>query len=311
MTLKEDVLRYLDYQGRVRGMAEATIRAYRTDLEHFRKFAHAQGVDAAAEVGSTVVRHWVRTMGDQGLAATSVNRRISAVRGFFVFLQGEGSIVGNPTEAVRSVRTPRRLPETLFESEIERFLAVDGGDFAALRNRVLLEALYSTGARISELCGANVDDLAPRRRALLVHGKGSKDRYVFFGGRSYGVLTDYLPLRQAFITRRGLHDQKALFLNLRGGRLTPRGAADIIARRLKESGLTKYITPHGFRHSFATHLLNHGADIRVVQEMLGHASLSTTQIYTSVGMERLRTIYRDAHPHARRAVAVPEEQDEL
>ena len=299
-TVMDDINRYLDYQGRVRGMAPTTVRAYRTDLTSFGAFMHEAGTTAVTEVDAALVRRWVRSMGDRGLAATSVNRRISAIRGFFGFLEREGAIVGNPAASVRNVRTPSRLPEVLFETEMQQLLDVEGDDFPAVRTRFLLEMLYSTGARISELCAANVDDLAPRRRALLVHGKGAKDRYVFLGGKAYETMKLYIPLRQAFVTRRGQHNQKALFLNLRGGRLTSRGAADIIVRRLKESGLSKYVTPHGFRHSFATHLLNHGADIRVVQEMLGHASLSTTQVYTSVGMERLRTIYREAHPHARR-----------
>ncbi|MFO8043811.1 MAG: tyrosine-type recombinase/integrase [Alkalispirochaeta sp.] len=298
--LAEDVQRYLDYQRTVRGMADTSLRAYQADLRGFLEFAREAEISSASAVNAKLLRRWVREMGDRGLAATSVNRRISAIRGFLGFLAREGVIPGNPAEVLRSVKTPKRLPETLFESEIDTVLQVEGHDFTATRTRFLLETLYSTGARISELCSANVDDLVPRRRALLVHGKGSKDRYVFFGTGAYTAMKAYLPLRQEFLTRRGLQDQKALILNLRGGRLTPRGAADIIVRRLQESGLGKYLTPHGFRHSFATHLLNHGADIRIVQEMLGHSSLSTTQIYTSVGMERLRTIYRDAHPHARR-----------
>jgi site-specific recombinase XerD len=301
-TIAAHVDRYLDYQGRVRGMAVTTIRAYRVDLGDFTRFAQAAGTETLDGITARLLRRWVRDMGDRGLAATSVNRRISAIRGFLAFLHREGTLPGNPADVLRSVRTPKRLPETLFESEIDQLLDIEGDDFAVTRTRFLLETLYSTGARISELCNANVDDLVPRRRALLVHGKGSKDRYVFFGARAFGVMRDYLALRQEFLIRRGLHDQKALFVNLRGGRLTSRGAADIIVRRLHESGLGKYLTPHGFRHSFATHLLNHGADIRVVQEMLGHASLSTTQIYTNVGMERLRTIYREAHPHARRSL---------
>ncbi|MEX2443543.1 MAG: tyrosine-type recombinase/integrase [Alkalispirochaeta sp.] len=300
--LADEMQRYLDYQRTVRGMADTSIRAYQADLRRFLEFAGEMEIPSATAIDARLLRRWVREMGDRGLAATSVNRRISAIRGFLGFLAREGSIPGNPAEVLRSVKTPKRLPETLFETEIDAVLQVEGDDFAATRTRFLLEALYSTGARISEVCNANVDDLAPRRRALLVHGKGSKDRYVFFGAGAYTAMKAYLPLRQEFLVRRGMQDQKALILNLRGGRLTPRGAAGIIVRRLQESGLGKYLTPHGFRHSFATHLLNHGADIRIVQEMLGHSSLSTTQVYTSVGMERLRTIYRDAHPHARRPV---------
>lgn len=292
--------RYLDYQQRVRGMAEASVRAYRTDLEDFARFAAGAGIETPTDIHARTVRRWIRELGDRGLAATSVNRRISALRGFLAFLEREGAIGANPAATVRNVKTPTRLPETMFEHEIETLLDIPGDDFVSLRTRVLLEVLYSTGARISEICGANVDDLALRRKALLVHGKGRKDRYVFFGSRAFAVLRDYLPLRREFLARRGLTEQKALILNLRGGRLTSRGAAGIIVTRLNEAGLGRYLSPHGFRHSFATHLLNNGADIRVVQEMLGHASLSTTQVYTHVGIDRLRTIYRDAHPHARR-----------
>ncbi len=298
--LADDVQRYLDYQRTVRGMADTSIRAYHADLRGFLEFAREARISSPHAIDAKLLRRWVREMGDRGLAASSVNRRISAIRGFLGFLAREGAIPGNPAEVLRSVKTPKRLPETLFETEIDTLLQVEGDDFTAARTRFLLEVLYSTGARISELCNANVDDLVPRRRALLVHGKGSKDRYVFFGAGAYAAMKMYLPLRREFLVRRGMQDQKALILNLRGGRLTSRGAADVIIRRLQEAGLGKYLTPHGFRHSFATHLLNHGADIRIVQEMLGHSSLSTTQIYTSVGMERLRTIYRDAHPHARR-----------
>ncbi|HKK49203.1 MAG TPA: tyrosine-type recombinase/integrase [Alkalispirochaeta sp.] len=298
--LSDEVQRYLDYQRTVRGMADTSIRAYHADLRGFLEFAGAAQITDPLLIDTALLRRWVREMGDRGLAASSVNRRISAIRGFLGFLAREGAIPGNPADVLRSVKTPKRLPETLFETEIETVLHIEGNDFAATRTRFLLEVLYSTGARISELCSANVDDLVPRRRALLVHGKGSKDRYVFFGAGAYAAMKAYLPLRREYLVRRGMRDQKALILNLRGGRLTPRGSADIIVRRLQEAGLGKYLTPHGFRHSFATHLLNHGADIRIVQEMLGHSSLSTTQIYTSVGMERLRTIYRDAHPHARR-----------
>ncbi len=298
--LRNDIDRYVEYLRSVRGMALASVRAYRADLDHFSQFAATISTETAEDVTSNLVRRWVRDMGDRGFAATSVNRRLSALRGFFGFLEREGRVTGNPAMPIRSLKMPKRLPETMFESEIEQLLAIEGDDFATLRTRALLETLYSTGARISEVCSANVDDLALKRRSLLVHGKGRKDRFVFLGNGAFGVLCDYLPLRQAFVARHGLGDQKALFLNLRGGRLSTRGAAGIISQRLRESGVEKYLSPHGFRHSFATHLLNHGADIRIVQEMLGHSNLSTTQIYTHVGMERLRTVYRDAHPHARR-----------
>ncbi|POR04732.1 hypothetical protein AU468_02655 [Alkalispirochaeta sphaeroplastigenens] len=299
MTIPEEALRYLEYLRNVRRLAPASLEAYQRDLRIFCAFLAEQECDSLATLDSRLVRHWVRAMGSQGIAATSVNRRLSAVKGFFSFLQEEEKIRFNPAEAVRSVKTPRRLPPTMFEKEMAQLLEIDRHDLAGLRTRALLEILYSTGARISEICGANVDDLVFRKQALLVHGKGGKDRFVFLGDAAFDVLREYLPHRHEFLVQRGLVQTKALFINLRGGRLTPRGAAGIITRRIADSGLGKYLTPHGFRHSFATHLLNHGADIRVVQELLGHCRLSTTQVYTQVGMDRLRQVYRDAHPHAR------------
>ncbi|MFP4152181.1 MAG: tyrosine recombinase [Alkalispirochaeta sp.] len=309
-SLKEDVTRYIAYLREVRALAEASIKAYENDLRSFTEFAVTRGVESANEVDAATVRRWLRTLTEQGLAATSVNRRLSAIKGFFAFLEELGSHSHNPAAAVRSVRTPRRLPETMFEREMEQLLDFPADDFASLRTRVLLELLYSTGARISELCNANVDDLNIRKRALLVHGKGKKDRYVFLGASAFHHLRAYLPYRHEYLMRRGAVEQKALLVNLRGGRLTPRGAAQIIGKRVTESGLTKYVSPHGFRHSFATHLLNHGADIRIVQEMLGHSSLSTTQVYTHVGMDRLRRVYRNAHPHARRRIDTRTKRDE-
>lgn len=307
--ITEEIQRYLDYLLRVRGLAEASVKAYENDFNSFSSFLQEEEIRSLEEIEVSVIRRWVRRLTEEGLAATSVNRRLSAIKGFFAFLERESRIDGNPAQLVRSVRAPKRLPEALFEREIEQLLDFPIEDFPALRTRVLLELLYSTGSRISEICNANVDDLNSRKRAILVHGKGRKDRYVFLGSSAYTILREYLPYRLEFLRRRGLTDQKALLVNLRGGRLTPRGAAQIIGKRVTDAGLDKYLTPHGFRHSFATHLLNHGADIRVVQEMLGHASLSTTQVYTHVGMDRLRRIYQEAHPHARRTTTSPHEEE--
>ncbi len=301
MKLSDAVDRYIDYLSAVRRLSPATVGAYATDLRSFLQFLQSADIANVQDVQVAEIRRWVRTMGSEGMAATSVNRRLSAVKGFFSYLvTQEELLTANPAVAVRSVKTPRRLPPTLFEGEMESLLSIESRSFAGARTRALLELLYSTGARISEVCNADVDDLVFRRRALLVHGKGSRDRFVFLGDAAFQALRDYLPLRHEFLVQRGLVKRQALFINLRGGRLTPRGVAGIIAKRITDTGLQKYLTPHGFRHSFATHLLNHGADIRVVQELLGHRRLSTTQVYTHVGMDRLRQVYREAHPHGRR-----------
>lgn len=309
MNSQDAVTRYLQVLAGVRRLSAATVEAYGTDLAAFVSFLEGEEITVVSEVTTAVVRRWIRRLGEERLAATSINRRLSALRGFFAFLVQQEVMTHNPAKAVRGLRTPRRLPETLFEQEMEQMLRLDREDFAGLRNRALLEMLYSTGARISEVCNANVDDLLFRRRALLVHGKGGKDRFVFLGDMAFDRLKEYLPYRHEFLQRRGLRNTKALFVNLRGGRLTPRGAAGIVSQRLSETGLSKHLTPHGFRHSFATHILNHGADIRVVQELLGHSRLSTTQVYTHVGMDRLQRVYREAHPHARRQNARSDQKE--
>lgn len=295
-TLGQSVDRYLDYLERVRILSSATVLAYGNDLRSLASYCGFECEIGDVAIGD--VRGWIRSMTESGLSAGTVNRRLSAVKGFFSFLEQQGVVGGNPVESIRSVRTAKRLPATLFEREMETLLDFPTQDLGDHRDKALLEILYSTGARIAELVGADVDDVLFKKRAVLVHGKGSKDRFVFLGDRAYEALGCYLPHRSALVRTRGRHGEKALFLNVRGTRLTTRGAAGIVAKRIERSGLSKYISPHGFRHSFATHLLNHGADIRIVQEMLGHSRLSTTQIYTHVGVDRLRKVYRDAHPHA-------------
>jgi len=306
MSLRQSVQRYLDYLERVRILSAATVLAYGNDLKSL--LVHCGEDRAIAEITLSVIRGWIRSMTDAGLSAGTVNRRLSAVKGFFAFLEQQNLLSGNPAESIRSVRMGKRLPATLFEQEMETLLDFTTQDRADYRDKALLEILYSTGARIAELVNTDADDVLFKKRAILVHGKGAKDRYVFLGDRAYQALTDWLPYRSATIRDKGRHDEKALFLNTRGSRLTTRGAAGIVARRIEHSGLSKYISPHGFRHSFATHLLNHGADIRIVQEMLGHSRLSTTQVYTHVGVDRLRKVYRDAHPHASAVEGVPDER---
>lgn len=301
MTLREAIDRYIDYLAAVRGLSEATLRAYSRDLASLAKIT---GERAPNELTSTDIRRWVRDQGDAGNAATTVNRRLSAARGLFAFLEMEGECLTNPARSVRSLKRARRLPEVLHERQMDQLLDIAGGDFRALRTAALLETLYATGARISEVLGLRVTDIALKRQSAVVHGKGARDRTVFLTPRARRAIDAYLPSRSALLRENGQSDEQALFLSARGGALTARGAAGIIAERIREAGLTTYISPHGFRHSFATHILNAGADIRIVQEMLGHSRISTTQIYTHVGVERLRAIYREAHPHARRRTTV-------
>lgn len=295
MVVRELVERYVEYIGAVRGLATATVDAYAGDLGAFVGCCGEVEVDA---VDAAMVRRHVRLLTQEGLAPASINRKLSALKGLFRFAEQAGFAHGNPTTVVRSVKLPGRLPNVLFERETRDLLAGDADDFAAWRDKAVLEILYSTGCRVAELCGMDVDDVAIKRGTVLVHGKGGRDRYVFLGDSAREVTVHYLALRSAFLWRRGVQRQKALILNLRGGRLTTRGASRIVARAGSDAGIEKPLAPHALRHSFATHVLNAGADIRVVQELLGHRRLSTTQVYTHVGLDRLKAVYAQAHPHA-------------
>jgi site-specific recombinase XerD len=234
---------------------------------------------------------------------------VSGVRGWYRFLERRGQVALNPFAEIHSLRTEKRLPSFLFEEEMARLVEMpsrepcaDGEEFWKLRDRAVLETLYSTGCRISELVSLDLHDVDLKNRTARVLGKGQKERNLFLGAAALEALRVYMGLR-------GFHARpaagpagdagRALFINQRGHRITDRGVRFILGEYLSRANLGKRVTPHTFRHSFATHLLDRGADIRAVQELLGHASLSTTQVYTHVGMERLKKVYRKAHPHAR------------
>lgn len=291
---------YLGYLRSVRDLSEASVRAYRGDLTAFDEWIAANGVDEP-EVDAALVRRYIAHLSRQNAAVSTVNRALSSLKGYFRFLVLAGRAPASPLEGVRGLRRQRHLPGFLFEEEMARLLELEGDDFTTLRDRLILELLYSTGCRISELVTVDLDEIDFKRGRITVHGKGRKDRIVFLGGSAKKVLSDYLPYRSSRVARVGRRDEKALVINANGARITQRGVAGIIQKRVVEKGIAKKVSPHTFRHSFATHILDHGADIRVVQELLGHSSLSTTQVYTHLGLGALKRIYEQAHPHAGRA----------
>ena len=311
--MRED---YLVYLGSVRNLSPHTLESYRKDLEKYEEYLAASGV-TAQEAGLNEARGFVGALSKKGLAPRSVNRVVCGVRGWYRYMERRNEIGSNPFAEIKSLRTEKRLPSFLFEEEMARLLempraparsaAADGDGFWKLRDRAVLEALYSTGCRISELVSLNLCDLDLKNRTARVMGKGSKERNVFLGAESIAALREYIALRQQHV-RRGSWEAgaafadaealRAVFINHRGRRITDRGVRFVLASYLREANFGKRVTPHTFRHSFATHLLDRGADIRAVQEMLGHSSLTTTQVYTHVGLERLKKVYRRAHPHA-------------
>lgn len=288
---------YLQYLAEVRNLSAATVRSYRNDILHYLTYLERENM-SLQEADIKTARGFISDLGFEGLSPRSVNRARSALRGLYRFLITSGEAESNPFESVRSLKTAKPLPAVLFEAEIGQILSMPGDDPKGIRDRCILELLYSTGCRISEITGMNIRDISMKDKTVRVTGKGRKQRFVFLGGSAFMALQAYLQVRSAMVKRDQEDSLRALLLNGRGERLTPRGIAWIIAAYAERLESAKKIGPHTFRHSFATHLLDRGADIRIVQELLGHASLSTTQVYTHLGIDRLKRVYSRAHPHA-------------
>jgi integrase/recombinase XerD len=287
-----------------RGLAENTLKSYRRDLRRYVGHLAGLGVDDVSEVAESAVSGFLMSLreGDaehQPLSAGSAARTVVAVRGFHKFAVREGLAQNDPAAGVRPPASAKRLPKALPLSDIEAILEAAGapGTTLAHRDRALLELLYSTGARISEAVGLDVDDLDPGEGTVLLRGKGGKERMVPVGSYAREAVEGYLVRGRPNLAATG-HGTPALFLNARGGRLSRQSAWAVLAKAAERAGVTAEVSPHTLRHSFATHLLDGGADVRVVQELLGHASVTTTQVYTLVTVDSLREVYATAHPRA-------------
>lgn len=299
------VQRYLDHLTVERGSARNTIASYRRDLERYTGFLAGRGVHSLAEVSETDVREFLvslrkgdRDDGVPGLADSSVARTLVATRGFHKFAAAEGIVAEDVAHAVRPPKAPRRLPKALSVDEVLAILEAAGAPDhpRALRDRAMLELLYSCGARISEVTALDVDDLDTEHRAVVLRGKGGKERIVPVGRPAIAAVDAYLVRGRPALAKRGT---PALFLNIRGGRLSRQSAWQVLVDAAARAGVDKDVSPHTLRHSFATHLLDGGADVRVVQELLGHSSVTTTQVYTLVTVNTMREVYATAHPRAR------------
>lgn len=295
---------YLAHLRVERGLSDNTLAAYGRDLTRWVDWCRAQGRADPATVTDNDVADFLQAL-RQGqddhppLAASSAARTLVAVRGLHRFAVHEGVVAGDPSRAVRPPTPARRLPKAITVEEVTRILAAAGPDDApaGLRDRALLETLYATGARISEAVGLDVDDVDREGASVLLRGKGGKQRVVPIGSWALTAIEAYLVRGRPALVAGG-RGTVAMFTNTRGGRLSRQAAWTVLRRATERAGVTTTVSPHTLRHSFATHLLDGGADVRVVQELLGHASVTTTQIYTMVTVERLREVYATAHPRA-------------
>jgi integrase/recombinase XerD len=301
--LSADAEEFLSWLAVERGRARHTLAAYRRDLVAYQATVAAAGLDLA-HAGPAQVEGHLHALAEQGRAPASVARAHSAIRGLHRFMVDEGRAAGDPTADLAPARVPLRLPKALSEAQVQRILeAPTEATALGRRDRALLEVLYGTGARISEAVGLDLADLASGEGLVRLYGKGDKERLVPLGRYAARALADWLsaPGRERLAPRqwRRRSDAEAVFLNARGGRLTRQGAYAVVRAAAARAGLEASVGPHVLRHSCATHMLGHGADIRAVQELLGHASIGTTQLYTRVTPEHLRRAYEAAHPRAR------------
>ena len=296
---------YLSYLRVVRKVALRTLEAYAGDLSKFVVYCENYGVDPET-ADSYQLEGFAADLSAERAAPSSVNRRLSSVRGFYRWMIRFGKRADNPCDALRNLKAPKCLPSVLWEDEMADFAALpeDKKLLWPTRDKAIIMSMYSTGLRISELVSLGMKAMARNIDSARIVGKGGKERMVFFSEEARSAIMDYLPERDAGIRSAGLDAcdlEGALFVNRKGKPISVPGVRWIIARYARhyaqQSGLGKNIHPHSLRHSFATHLVNAGCDVRIVQEMLGHASLSTTQRYAHVDIARLKTVYGRAHPH--------------
>lgn len=293
--------RYIRHVSIERGLSANTLAAYRRDLNAYVDWLATDGVDDMSQVSVATITGYLSDLGTRAespLTTSSLSRTLSSIRGFHRFMLEEGALTVDVTQDVRRPKLPKSLPKALTIDQVVALLGtVSGDDPVAIRDRAFLEFLYATGARVSEATALNVDDVTAVEESVRVRGKGSKQRIVPLGSYARTALDEYLVRVRPMFAVNGI-STPALFLGPRGARLSRQSAWLIITEAAEKAHLTAHVSPHTLRHSFATHLLAGGADVRVVQELLGHSSVATTQIYTQVTADTLRESYRTSHPRA-------------
>ncbi|MGH9469691.1 MAG: tyrosine recombinase XerC [Terriglobia bacterium] len=303
--MDECIGQFIRYLKNERNASRHTVRNYHSDLMQFRDFLRARHRDVELSIESVdaaSVREFLAFLLEHERVKSTVARKLAALRAFFKFLCHAGKLAKSPTAALSTPKLAKTLPRIMTEEETNRFLdrvahESEAGDPPLLRDRAILELLYASGLRVSELTGLNLGSARMGEGMVLVLGKGNKERMVPFGSKARNALMNYLPVREKML-RENKTSAPALFLNVRGGRLTDRSVHRIVRNYVARFGPNMRVSPHSLRHAFASHLLSEGADLRAIQEMLGHASLSTTQKYTQVSIRQLIEVYDRAHPKA-------------
>jgi tyrosine recombinase XerC len=297
--MEEHLNKFITYLIAEKNASPYTIKNYRNEIGQFLEFLKEQGIDSWDGVDRYILRRYLAWLQAEGYVKASITRRISELRSFCRYLVREGILDTNPIRAVSSPKVPKRLPDYLDPHEIENLLtAPDATVPQGQRDRAILEVLYASGLRVSELVSLNLSNVNLRSGEIRVWGKGAKERLTLLGGPACKALRRYIQDGRPKLTKEN-RPTNALFLNRLGSRLSTRSVSNILDKYAKLAGLERRVTPHVMRHTFATHLLDGGADLRTVQELLGHADLSTTQIYTHVSQARAKEVYRKAHPRAK------------
>jgi integrase/recombinase XerC len=294
------IMEYLSYMESVKGCSPRTIEAYKNDLLRYANYCANHGI-VPHEAAPYEVQSFIAELTAEKMAAASVNRCLSTIRGFYRWTVRFEKRLDNPCRSLRNIKMPVRLPDVLWENEMADFAALPeaSGILWPQRDKALIMAMYSGGLRISEAVSLSMANMSAGLDEAKITGKGGKQRYVFFSGEAVAAIREYLPQRAELLKTAGIDGEKsALFISRRGRHISIPGVRWIIYRYAMNSSLGKNIHPHVLRHSFATHLVNSGCDVRVVQEMLGHSSISTTQRYTHVNIEKMKKVYAASHPHA-------------
>ncbi|MBA2874002.1 tyrosine recombinase XerC [Thermaerobacillus caldiproteolyticus] len=290
---------FIEYLQIEKNYSEYTIVCYKRDIEQFFAFMNEQAIERLEEVTYSDVRLYLTNLHHEQQSSRSISRKISSLRSFYKFLLREKKVAENPFALAALPKKEQKIPSFLYEQELESLFHVNDVNTAlGQRNQALIELLYATGIRVSECCHIQLSDIDFSVSTMLIHGKGNKQRYVPFGRFAKEALERYVQNGRRELLQKGKTAHNYLFVNARGNPLTPRGVRHILNEMVKKAAIMQKISPHVLRHTFATHLLNEGADMRTVQELLGHAHLSSTQVYTHVTKDRLRHIYLHTHPRA-------------